>query len=65
MLEWKDFKKQADHITIDNSRWKKMNVKCPKCGEPIYKDMTFVLASYPPQYSYKCLNCDWTGTAYH
>jgi DNA-directed RNA polymerase subunit RPC12/RpoP len=65
MLEWEDFKTVADRFTVDNSEWKEMNVKCPECGQPIYKNMTIVLTSCPPQYQYKCFACGWTGTAYH
>jgi len=32
--------------------------KCPKCGAGMYKDLTKVLASYPPKYEYSCKNCN-------
>lgn len=69
MLEWKDFKeqtiKQMDRITIGYIQWEKKNIKCPKCGQPLYKNMTEVFTSYPPQYEYRCLNCNWHDYAYH
>lgn len=40
------------------------NIKCPKCGKFIYKDVGVVLASYPPQYRYTCINCGWQDTYY-
>ena len=65
MLEWEDFKEQSDRITIGSSQWEKVDVKCPKCGQPIYKNMTEVLTTFPPQYQYKCLKCGWWSTAFH
>lgn len=65
MQDWEEYKVQSNRVTIDSSQWKKVDVKCPKCGEPIYKNITIVLASYPPQYQYKCFACGWTDTAYH
>ena len=65
MQDWKEYKVQSNRATIDSSQWKKVDVKCPECGQPIYKNITIVLTSYPPQYQYKCFACGWTGTAYH
>lgn len=57
MQEWEDFKEQTNRVTEGYIQYEKKDIKCPKCGQPIYKNMTVVLASLPPQYAYKCLNC--------
>lgn len=33
--------------------------KCPQCGGNVRKNLTIVLASNPPKYTYKCDNCDY------
>jgi len=67
-MKWEDFKEQEftqsgtevyrgyEHLTITD-------IECPLCGEKIYKNNTFVIATYPAQYTYECLCCKWTGTA--
>ena len=33
---------------------------CPKCGCPMFKDLSLVYASDPPQYNYTCKQCGHT-----
>ena len=35
--------------------------RCPKCGKLVSVDTSVVLTSYPPQYSYCCPYCKYTG----
>jgi uncharacterized OB-fold protein len=48
----------------DISNYKDVYGRCPKCGSThVQMDMSCVLTTYPPQYSFKCKHCDhiWTG----
>lgn len=48
----------------DVSNYKDAVNTCPKCGSThVQMDTSCVLASYPPQYRFKCKHCDhiWTG----
>ena len=65
MQDWEEYSVQNERITTGSIQWEKVDVRCPKCGEPIYKNTTEILTSYPPQYQYKCFKCGWWGTAYH
>ena len=38
-----------------------MDIECPKCSALIYKNISLVLTSYPPQYQFHCEKCGWTG----
>lgn len=52
----------------DVSNYKDVVNTCPKCGSThVQMDMSCVLTSYPPQYSFKCKHCDhiWTGWEAH
>lgn len=52
----------------DIANYKDVVNTCPKCGSThIQMDMSCVLDSYPPQYSFKCKHCDhiWTGFEAH
>ena len=60
METWSSYKKEQK-----DSGYKKIEVACPYCGAPIYKDLTVVLATYPPQYRYFCKECGWSDTAYN
>ena len=40
------------------------NIKCPKCGDLVWKDLTCVMTSYPAQYHIRCKKCGWGGTCY-
>lgn len=60
-MEWEEYKKKK--ITFNfNNNLKETTIKCPKCGEFIYKDVSVVLTSYPPQYRYVCTKCGWQDT---
>lgn len=38
-------------------------IACPCCGRALYKDVSIVLASYPPTYKYFCKECGWWDMA--
>lgn len=61
MIEWKDFTEHKELYYPSNREI--TEIKCPKCGQPLYRRTDIVLTSYPPQYRYECDNCDWTGNA--
>ena len=66
-MNWYDYqaeKKRERNIFNDNQLWIKTIVECPNCGEVLYKNMSLALASYPPQYSYKCPNSKWHQTGF-
>lgn len=60
-MKWEDFKKEKQRVAFNN--YAKTSIECPKCGKNIYQRTNVVLASYPPQHSYFCQNCGWSGTA--
>ena len=62
-MEWEDFKDLAYRIHEDEEKYVKTKIKCPMCGEYIYRDNTIVLTTFPAQYRYFCRNCDWSGHA--
>lgn len=64
-MEWQEYQKMINILGLDDPEWQKTNVRCPVCGEYIYKNTKYVLATYPAQYKYKCFNCHWIGTAFH
>ncbi len=60
-MEWEEYK-QMRTIAMPRYFYKnKIDVKCPKCGEYIYRDDTIVLPTYPVQYKYFCKKCGWNG----
>ena len=65
-MEWEEYKKQKKNkFEISSSNdWVKTEIICPKCRSRVYKNIGMVLTTYPPQYQYKCISCDWTGTWY-
>lgn len=64
-MEWQEYQKMMDILGIDTSEWQKTYVKCPICGEYIYKNTKTTLSTYPVKFKYKCFNCDWYGFAHH
>lgn len=62
-MEWADYQKQRS-ATIDLSKWQITEIRCPKCGDLIYRDKTIVLTTYPAQYRYECHSCGWSDTGY-
>jgi len=47
----------------NNLQYQKTDIECPKCKKFIYKDVSMVLTSNPPQYRYVC-ECGWSGSGY-
>lgn len=39
-------------------------IKCPKCGEELFDDLTRVLTSNPPQTPVFCKKCGYTGSRF-
>ena len=62
LIKWEDFISPRYALITDNGKWHPTNIACPKCNGQLYRDTSIVLASYPPQYHYKCIHCGWTGT---
>ena len=62
-MEWSEYQKQRS-ANINLSKWEITEIICPECGEPVYRDKSIVLTSYPVQYSYNCLNCGWHDYGY-
>lgn len=66
-MKWEDYKKEKDFVFSKSTgleQFVSTNIECPICEGMVYKDVGLVLASYPPQYKYKCLRCGWTETYY-
>lgn len=63
MITWDEYKKNLS-IRISSNGYEETNIECPNCGKPLYRDTRMVLATYPPQHRYDCLDCKWTGTAF-
>lgn len=66
-MKWEDFKKERELILQRNNPFDRLettNIECPKCGTLIYRDVGFVLATFPSKYNYKCLECGWKGVSY-
>ena len=58
-INWETYQKDIPHCVNEEET----DIKCPKCGKNIIRDLSVVLTSYPPQYHYKC-KCGRTGTGY-
>ena len=63
MIEWENYLESLIISDVNERKWTPMNIACPKCGKPIYKNVMYTLASNPPRYQYKCIECGWGGTA--
>lgn len=66
-MEWYDYqaeKRRVHNIFNDNQTWLKTKAKCPNCGNIIYKNISYVLTTYPERYTYKCPACNWSQTGY-
>lgn len=61
-MKWEEYQKQLKYN--DKPGWEKTDIECPNCGEKIFRDATLVLTSIPPQFRYRCFNCDWTNVGY-
>lgn len=63
-MEWEEYKEKKKIMFDYGGNLQETNIKCPECKKFIYKDVGIVLASYPPQYRYVCMNCGWQDTYY-
>ena len=62
MKTWDEYINEDIYGTWEE-RYVPVDVKCPKCGKPLYKRTDIILSSYPPQYQYGCKECGWSGFA--
>lgn len=61
-MTWEEYqKKQFLILQKEQKGYEPTMITCPNCGNFIYKDTSVVLTSNPPQYNYKCSNCEWRG----
>ena len=63
-MDWKEYKQMRIATLPQRLDRTKMDIKCPECGEYIYRDDTVVFTSCPPQYRYFCASCGWWETSY-
>lgn len=64
MMTWEEFKERRQYeFTRAGGAYEMTDIKCPDCGKPLFRYTAGILAIYPPQYRYDCLECKWTGTA--
>lgn len=64
MISWEMFS-EAEHALklAAAEKWQITDIACPECGDPLYKDTTVVLTTYPPKSRYECKQCGFAGTA--
>ena len=62
--EYQTMQAAANSKTIQNGYWVKTDVKCPECGELIYKNIGRVFPTSPVKYEYECSNCHWGQVGY-
>ena len=63
-MKWEEFKKdRVEKMSKGLLNAVETDIECPICGKCIYKDMSLVLTSYPPQHRYFCAECGWSGTS--
>ena len=58
-VSWERFLKAPSIFQVEHEV--EMGVKCPKCGELIYRDNSIICTSNPPKIRYFCKNCEWVG----
>lgn len=66
-MKWDEYQKKKQgtfNVFNDGQTWLKTEIECPVCGEPVYKNITMALATYPPMYKYRCPKCNWMETGY-
>ena len=65
-MKWEDYKAQRElhNIYKNNQHYVLTDIECPNCGAFIYKNISLILTSYPPQYQFHCEKCGWFDTAY-
>lgn len=59
-ITWEDYQKNDEMSFYSHTR-ESTNIKCPKCGNLIYRNVQMVLTTYPVQYRYECDACGWFG----
>lgn len=59
-ITWEDYQKN-DKMNCQAITRESTNIKCPKCGKLIYRNVQTVLTTYPVQYRYECDACGWFG----
>jgi len=64
-MTWKEYQNQRRQSNIykNNQHYIRTDIECPECGALIYKNISLVLTSYPPQYQFHCEKCGWTGVS--
>lgn len=62
-INWEDFMNGIAELNTNNNFEEPTNIKCPKCGELIFKITNQVYTTYPPKYRYICKECGWIGYA--
>ena len=63
-MTWEEYQNQRRQSNIykNNQHYIQTDIECPKCGALIYKNISLILTSYPPQYQFHCEKCGWVGT---
>lgn len=60
MISWDEFVNGQNAENIP-SYLTVTNIRCPACGEALYKDTSVVLTTYPAKCRYECVKCRWFG----
>lgn len=62
-MTWEEYQNQRKKSNIykNNQHYIQTDIECPKCGDLIYKNISLILTSYPPQYQFHCEKCGWHG----
>lgn len=63
-MEWEEYRQMRIATMPQHLNKTKTEIKCPECGEYIYRDNTIILTSHPAQYRYFCESCGWWETSY-
>lgn len=59
LIEWDDFNPNSYAQPV--GEWQITNIKCPKCGERLHKNIAVILTTNPPKSIYSCFECSWRG----
>lgn len=66
-MTWEEFtnaKKQwIPGMFGDDWMYSITEIECPDCGELLYRNDSVVLSCWPPAHQYKCMKCNWIGSA--
>ena len=60
-MTWDEFTRKNEHHLSVYGTLAETDIKCPVCGQLLYRDMTTVVATNPPRFKFVCQNCDWKG----